>query len=419
MDTTWGALPYHPYDSTDGSNATGTGSYATGTGSLDGSQLSSIYLQPPPGPQLPPPQFASGPTPTPSAPGPLPVPPPTSQPQLTEADVMRELFTAVVNNNRVMEQHTATLTQLEAQIRDANTTAAQARVQAQAAAAVAPSSAAPATGRVPTVKVREPQYFTGKADHVEKFIREVQTNVNLQRAAFPRDSDKVDYMSMYLGTGTPQSWFTAVQRTKPVLLANWEAFKTEFIQRFQTTDLIGKYTRRIEALSQKGSAADFANQYVECLAYIDWSEQVKINQFTRRLKPDLRKLLVNIKRPATLDEWIPIVVEADNNLHELEIELKRDEKRFKPGTSQRTNGPRLRYDPPAPPAPSSTGSGSSEPTPMEVDATRQGPRGPLTPEEKERRRMQKLCFYCGAGNHQFKDCPNRRNAKAAPSTGKA
>ena len=411
----WAGTPYQSWEGSDVS-------------SLDhdaipgGFQPPAMFVQPQSDAGMSQPQPTPDATPTPHAP--FPVPPP--MPPMADADLMRELFTAVVNNNRTAQQHTEALAQLEAQIRDTNANAthtaniAAAAVNAtQSAVPTASASSVNTPGyRPPTVKVREPQYFTGKADHVEKFIREVQTNVNLQRAAFPRDADKVDYMSMYLGTGTPQSWFNAVQRTKPHLLISWEAFKTEFIQRFQTSDLIGKYTRRIEALSQKGSAADFANQYVECLAYIDWSEQVKINQFTRRLKPDLRKLIVNVKRPATLDEWIPIVIEADNNLHELEIELKRDEKRFKSNnSSQHPNGPRPRYDPPTPPAPSSTG--SNDPTPMEVDATRQGPRGPLTPEEKELCRRYKLCFYCGAGSHQFKDCPNRHNSKSPPSTGKA
>ena len=40
---------------------------------------------------------------------------------------------------------------------------------------------------------------------------------------------------------------------------------------------------------------------------------------------------------------------------------------------------------------------------MEIDAIR---RGPLTPAEKEYRRKNGLCFYCGKGKHTISECPN-------------
>ena len=65
---------------------------------------------------------------------------------------------------------------------------------------------------------------------------------------------------------------------------------------------------------------------------------------------------------------------------------------------------------------------------MEVDAIKHGP---ISAEEKERRRRENLCFYCGKGKHSVNECPNmsekarkrsqnRANtAKASSSGGKA
>ena len=45
------------------------------------------------------------------------------------------------------------------------------------------------------------------------------------------------------------------------------------------------------------------------------------------------------------------------------------------------------------------------PTPMEIDTTRR--RGPLSEEEKQRRRANRLCLYCGGPGHIAVTCPHR------------
>ena len=43
--------------------------------------------------------------------------------------------------------------------------------------------------------------------------------------------------------------------------------------------------------------------------------------------------------------------------------------------------------------------------PMEIEATRR--RGPLSDEEKQRRRANRLCLYCGGLGHIAINCPDR------------
>ena len=42
---------------------------------------------------------------------------------------------------------------------------------------------------------------------------------------------------------------------------------------------------------------------------------------------------------------------------------------------------------------------------MEIDTTRR--RGPLSEEEKQRRRANRLCLYCGGPGHIVVNCPHR------------
>ncbi|KAI0634253.1 hypothetical protein C8Q77DRAFT_1157099 [Trametes polyzona] len=52
------------------------------------------------------------------------------------------------------------------------------------------NAAVPGSTRAGTVKVREPRMFSGKADDVKPFVREVKACIQLQRSAFLMDEDK-------------------------------------------------------------------------------------------------------------------------------------------------------------------------------------------------------------------------------------
>lgn len=59
---------------------------------------------------------------------------------------------------------------------------------------------------------------------------------------------------------------------------------------------------------------------------------------------------------------------------------------------------------------------------MEIDATRiSRQRGPLSQAEKDRRRREGLCLYCGNSGHVANDCPNKgkKTGNSGKGSGKA
>ncbi|KAF9799256.1 hypothetical protein IEO21_10609 [Rhodonia placenta] len=153
---------------------------------------------------------------------------------------------------------------------------------------------APSTSAGPrNIKVRDPRMFNGKSSEVVPFLRE---------------------------DGSPIQWFNTIEAKRSELLYDWEELQRIFTTRFQDSDLVSTSLRKLEALKQTGSAATYANLFEEYLTYVDVSDYMQITYFDRNLKPRLKEILVNEKRPATLDEWIPTVITADNRLHELERE---------------------------------------------------------------------------------------------------
>ena len=120
------------------------------------------------------------------------------------------------------------------------------------------------------------------------------------------------------------------------------------------------------------------------------------------LKPAIKDNLVNIINcPQTLHGWENINIQVDANIHQQEIE-KCEESGRKPGKPS--------SDLPTQPT-TATLPADTDIIPMEVDAvqTSSGPRGKLTPAEREYRIKNKLCLYCGKPGHVVADHPRKDN----------
>lgn len=155
-----------------------------------------------------------------------------------------------------------------------------------------------------------------------------------------------------------------------------------FVKCFQTTDLAAKYLTKIEAVQQTGSAASYANQFLECLTYLDWTKETKLTQFNRGLKPDLLRTLAITKCKSTLDKWIAVIILADNNLFKIDQELKhrginkpaQTSKSVQSNTANSQSSAKVRDTCPPNPLPTTTttttvSSMTLQAVPMDVDAT--------------------------------------------------
>ncbi|OJT05507.1 Retrotransposon-derived protein PEG10 [Trametes pubescens] len=286
----------------------------------------------------------------------------------------------------------------------------------------------PVAVRSPTIKVREPRTFTGKADDVPAFLRDIRNAIALQRDAFRTDRDKAMYLSMYLKDGAPQSWYTAIELapSKQHLLDNFEGLITDFRAHFETSDIVSKALRQLDALRQSTSVATYAARFQEILVHLDLSEATQIQRFYQGLKESVKDVLVTVRDlPTNLKDYIKLATDIDNRLHERDLERKHDKSSTRPRHDDHRSSTTTQQRPSAPaPSASASTTNSSGHVPMEVDAVRFGP---LTSAEKERRRKNGLCLYCGQGNHRVSDCPNmsdkakqnRKPAAAPASSGKA
>lgn len=262
-------------------------------------------------------------------------------------------------------------------------------------------------------RFKEPRVFDGKAGSVEPFLNEIRGATHLQRATLPTDRDKSIYLSMYLGNGTPKMWFSNIEKDEDYQLDDYHGLIRRFRARFDESDLQRAMMDKIKALHQTGSAANYISNFIDLAQHVDYSETTKRDTLYEHFKPELKDLLVSIRglKQLPFDEYCQEVIAADNDLHrrkrERQEERQNSNKPAKSSSSSSSSAPRTQTVPvpasrPSPAVVLPAGE------PMEIDATKTGsrPRAPLTQDEKDRRRRDGLCSYCGQGKHFARDCPN-------------
>lgn len=195
-------------------------------------------------------------------------------------------------------------------------------------------------------------------------------------------------------------------QSKSYLLEDFDAFIDNFRTRFHDSDQYASALCKIRKLKQTGSCAAFTNQFIEVLAELDWTEQTKIQEYYDRLKDSVKLTLCNRKgRYFSLEfnEYSKACIDIDNEHHSLSLDTSHR------SSTTSTFPSRKPFHPPTPSISTSL-SGNNDVVPMEIYSIR---RGPLTTEEKARRKKELgLCMsHCGQGKHFAAACPNK---KASP-----
>ncbi|KIO16516.1 hypothetical protein M407DRAFT_50343, partial [Tulasnella calospora MUT 4182] len=134
-------------------------------------------------------------------------------------------------------------------------------------------------------------------------------------------------------------------------------FKKAFEGAFGDPDKEGTAIRKLEALKQGDKAATtYVADFRRITADISWDEKALMHSFRQGLRWDVKDGMPPRSNPAPTPQ---------------------------PSTSQAPNA-----------------FAHAIPVPIHIDAAR---RGPLSQEEKDRRRREGLCHYCGEKGHMAKD----------------
>lgn len=153
---------------------------------------------------------------------------------------------------------------------------------------------------------------------------------------------------------------------------------------------------KLARLRQSGSMTDYISQFRTLSARSGWNDQALLARFKDGLSPEVKNiLLAQWSKFRTVKDLQAAATSAYQNLQTYQRQRPRHDHKHQPFRRPTTNP---------------INSPSANPNAMEVDVLRAKR---LTPEEKQRRRDQGLCLYCGGKDHFANACPAKRTVQAS------
>lgn len=288
------------------------------------------------------------------------------------------------------EQSDAISAEINQQIINATTplTSEISSLQQQLAAANKALSNATTAGtgnaKIEKEKIKEPETYKGSRDKTKSFLMQVQLVFDAQAHIYNTDAKKIRYAASFC-RDSAWEWFQGHIESKTFEAAGvtYSTFTDRLLKDYGEVDTHHESLRKLRKLSQKGPCSKYTTDFNILANRTQLNDAAKMDEFRRGLKENVKDMLVNMTRPQNLGVLQQQAVDADYRIYERLSEKKYDG-HVKPSNSTNTQ---------------QTHQTATGPTPMQVDAQQVGQRrGPLTAEEKQRRRDNKLCLYCGGNS---------------------
>ena len=250
-------------------------------------------------------------------------------------------------------------------------------------------------------KICLPTKFDGTRSQFRGFINQVRLVIHMHPNRYPTDATRVGLVGTLL-TGTTLAWFAPLLEKQSHLLQDFDGFIKEFQESFGDTDCVRTAINKIRRLRQGDRPASaYAADFRLLACDIPWDDEALMDQFRQGLRNDVKDLLLTFHEdPKSLTEAISRAVRCDNRLFERRSE-RQQMARFRPEQTYAS----IVATPPSGQTQVFNPVHVGGPTPMEIDSTRR--RGPLTEAEKQRRRANRLCLYCGGPGHIAITCPHK------------
>jgi hypothetical protein len=255
-------------------------------------------------------------------------------------------------------------------------------------------------------KINSPSPFKGNKAEAEEFILKCQSVFDICSRTYHDDQTKLAFV-FNLFQGDAYQWVKPALLTtvKPSWVQSWVEFQVEFFKNFADSDVKETSRQKLKHLKQTGSASSYVTDYKRYAMYLDWSDEALRQAFFDGLKIDVQDRLLSPQRFTSFTELVESAAEWDNLLFQ----------RRKATPTFRNS----RFSFPVRETPRST----SVNVHKTVDTSVKGPiqpHKPLTQAEKEHRRKNNLCLYCGNPGHKIDTCrkkpqPQRLSAIEGPT----
>ena len=236
----------------------------------------------------------------------------------------------------------------------------------------------------PEPELPPPEKFFGqKRCSVARFRKDMERTFALQPRRYPTLEIQLLYISAFLG-GPAQLWFDTQTDNHSACMSSLPLFWEALSKRFSTTLITEQAASRLLRIRQRPteSLEDFNARFLNLAQAVpNYSDAPLRGIYLEAVQPEIMKQLIFLNPlPNTLDETMQACAMIDGRSRQF---------------LQHNNYPtRIR-----------TQEAGSRPDPVEHF------RGPISAEEKDRRKRLNLCLFCGDNKHQIDACPKTRGPK--------
>ena len=273
-------------------------------------------------------------------------------------------------------------------------------------------------------KVKDPDVFDGRRNGLAPFLSQCQLVFGLNSSRFPTDDIKIKYVIGYC-RGAPlnaiRTYLNEPVWKQPEWLRDYNTF-VEYLQRnYGDPDERGTAERKLSSLVQKGSASEYFAEFQTYAAILGWPDAPLVSLAVRGLKEELKdQLALQGARPETMADLVEFVVRVDNRLYARGQERRRERDQKTSDNNSSSNPQRTSNQSRSSDNSSSRSSFVRSTNNLERNRntntqSSQAPRkdnAPVIPrklseQDKQYRRDNGLCLYCGQAGHLANACPSR------------
>lgn len=243
------------------------------------------------------------------------------------------------------------------------------------------------SGSEVNLRLAPPDKFSGDPARYQEFINQCRLQFRCQPMTYAADRAKVAFILSHC-TGTAAIWAAPlISQTSPVL-DDYGDFMRAFKEMFQSpTHLQASQEDLFRCRQGAGTVVSYAAHFQQLAANTDSTGSTLLTLFRKGLQESIKDELLHSPPPDSLRNLVQQAL-----LIEARLQERRRERRPLPRDDSR---------PPSLPAP--VGGSNMGTEPMQIGLIK----GSLTEAERQRRRMEGRCFYCGGKGHILRNCSRR------------
>jgi len=284
-------------------------------------------------------------------------------------------------------------------------------------------------------KLAPPPEFHGKISEYRNFMAQCTLTFTLCPHTYPNDKAKVLFTVSRLRSKA-LDWAREIPANEEHPFHNdYDAFKTALDNIYLDRHYRELCEDKLNNLFQTSTVAAYAADFQSFVEPLEWNEKAKCSTFYSKLDLNIKDAMVIVGRATTFNALVSQAISLDQR----QRQARREKKLLTSNPNSSSSGnksststsksqsnsrdpnplqtlhhqskPQFKSQPTStskfnstkPPFQSSQNSNTSSTQPPKTS----GPRGPLSEEEKTRRRQKGLCLYCADPNHDRENCPLR------------